>query len=137
MSENGTVSDGFAEAVHQRAAVLAPGWEIAVEATGWPEFPTRVLLDHPLSNGHQILFKQEQVDALDLSTLQAHVAFAANEFAQIARAPVCPNARLLRGLRSLWDAYDWPPHQVAGLAGVLADNGALAPEEYEWLRKTV
>lgn len=58
------------------------------------------------------------------------------EFAQIARAPICPHAKLLRGIRSLSNAFQWPANQLAGLGGVLYDNGALTIDEYEWLRES-
>jgi hypothetical protein len=97
--------------------------------------PIRVLLGHRLSNGHQVLFNRGQAVAIDLEPLEAHVRFAADEFAQIARAPISPNANLLRGIRSLKDAFEWPSDQVAALGGVLSENAALTTEEYAWLRE--
>lgn len=123
------------DAVYRRAAVLAPGWEVSVQASGWPDTAAVVSLRHPLSNGHQIIFGREQVDAIDLSLLEAHLTHCADEFAQIARAPICPHAKLLRGIRALSDAFRWPASQVAGLGGVLHGNGALTTAEYEWLRE--
>lgn len=134
MRSDAAISPAFVDAVRDRVGVIAPGWTVAVTATDSAELPVAVSLDHPLSRGYQIMFRAEEVATLELSPLERHVVVAAKDFEEVARAPVCPHAELLRDLRLLADTYGWPPTQLAAIGGVLADNGALTGDEYEWLR---
>ena len=104
-------------------------------ASRWPGFRAVVSLGHPLSSGHQIVFSRSRWTRSISVCWRPTSRIVADEFAQIARAPICPHAKLLRGIRALSDAFRWPANEVAGLGGVLHDNGALTTAEYEWLRE--
>jgi hypothetical protein len=99
MSDVAAVPQPFVEAVHRRAGALAPGWEVSVEVPESCDLAAVVLLSHPLSSGLQVLFKREHVDEIDLSSLDFMIRSAADELAQIARAPLW---HVLTGVCEWW-----------------------------------
>lgn len=99
MSDVAAVPQPFVDAVHRRAGSLAPGWEVSVEGTDRSDLAAVVLLSHPLSSGLQVFFKREHVDEMDLSSLDFMIRSAADEFAQIARAPLW---HVLTGVCEWW-----------------------------------
>lgn len=91
-----------------------------------------VEMTHEASNG--LVFETPDVDVADAITrMRTYIAGNA-EVERIARAPKLDHPEAVAGVRVLVQAFGWSRAEVAGVAGVLRDVGALNHEEKRWLR---
>jgi hypothetical protein len=127
--------DRFKDAVRALADQYAPGWELDFgESTLRPDGALDIELSHPCSAGVIIKVVWTQVEQHDLD----YVRSALNSMTDIVdfrSAPPCRHSRAVKGVRTLALAHGWGKLEVASVAGLLCDLGALDEEEYEWLRE--
>ena len=125
------VPPSFEQAVQELAKRLVPDWTVAVEAAVG-DYPVIVSLTHPVSAGYEWKVTRAELEAEDLATLAAMISGSPD---LAVPPPLTSNSELLRGLRTVIKAFNWPPEQVSALAGVLEDARMLTTEERSWLRR--
>jgi hypothetical protein len=91
-----------------------------------------VELTHEASPG--LFFETPDVEATDVITRMSTYLAANHEVQRVARAPRLDHPEAVAGVRVLVQAFGWSRAEVAAVAGVLRDVGALNHEEEHWLR---
>jgi hypothetical protein len=91
-------------------------------------------LTHEASNG--LVFEEPDVEVADAITRMTTLITESDEVQRIARAPKLDHPEAVAGVRVLVQAFGWSRAEVAGVAGVLRDVGALNHEEEHWLRSS-
>ena len=91
-----------------------------------------VELTHEASNG--LVFETPDVEVADVITRMSTYIAENDEVQRIARAPKVDHPVAVAGVRVLVQTFGWSRAEVAGVAGVLRDVGALNHEEEHWLR---
>jgi hypothetical protein len=89
-------------------------------------------MSHEASNG--LVFETPDVEVTDAITRMREDIAENDEVQRIALAPRLDHPEAVAGVRVLVQTFGWSRAEVAGVAGVLRDVGALNPEEEHWLR---
>jgi hypothetical protein len=91
-------------------------------------------LTHEASNG--LVVETLDVEVADAITSMRTYIAENDEVQRIARAPRLDHPLAVAGVRGLVQAFGWSRVEVAGVAGVMRDVGALNPDEEHWLRSS-
>ena len=130
MSRASGASERLAEMVED-AAARAPAWVVTGTITrAGDQDLLNVELQHPASHGLTFSFAASTTDARE--SLRQGMQ-RSEEIAVVNAAPALEHPRLVLGVRSLIQAFQWSSTEVRGLAFLLAEADALNEEEAAWL----
>lgn len=115
-----------------RAALPATVTPWGVSARRRDDGAWTVELAHEASNG--LVFETPAIDLADAITWMTTYVAESEEVQRIARAPELDHPEAVAGVRVLVQAFGWSRAEVAGVADVLRDVGALNGDEEQWLR---
>jgi len=110
-------------------ATVAP-WEVIARRRDNGAWTVELM--HEASNG--LVVETLDVEAADVITSMSTYIAEDDEVQRIARAPKLDHPVAVAGVRSLVQAFGWSLAEVAAVAGVMRDVGALNQEEEHWLR---
>jgi hypothetical protein len=121
--------DEIVSAIRAALPATVSPWE--VNARRRDKGAWTVELTHEASNG--LVFETPDVEVTDAITRMSTYIAENDEVQRIARAPRLDHPEAVAGVRVLVQTFGWSRAEVAGVAGVLRDVGALNHEEEYWL----
>lgn len=113
-------------------AELLSGWQYRVR--GEKNGNIAVLWTHPLSAGLAVEFARDTspnvyAPVIERSVVRSHEVAAIGALPQ----PAQRSLELAVAIRQLSLAFNWPATQIAGMAGLLFEHGAISHDEAAWL----
>jgi hypothetical protein len=127
---NADPADEIVAAVRATLPATVTPW--AVNARRHDDGAWTVELAHEASNG--LVLDTPAVEVADAITWMTTYVAESEEVQRIAGAPKLDHPEAVGGVRVLVQAFGWSRAEVAGVAGLLRDVGAVNDDEEHWLR---
>lgn len=126
------VDDSERGIIESAVAAMLPAssvpWSVASERG--PDGPWTVLLGHEASNG--LCIETGVTDPTDAIASVRALLSESLELERVGQAPKLEHPHAIAGLRALVQSFGWSRTEVAAVAGLLVEVGALNEVEAEW-----